>query len=244
MPRRLAPLLIATALIWACAGQATAAAPLAEPQLSAVASSLALAPECVTGDVSTVDPSFVQVNMSWTDGCEYDDPFIGLIMASNDGGATYASVYELPERIACPVPGVPTQVALDLEACFDASKQPPVLGEPGYAGAYGDGWGQVKPRTVYNGGVPSGLVKKVRWRRWGKRVALGRGITFLYKPQGGYYRRPGRIQLRASRLGSCPGTDGKRAYRRLTARAQVKPGGRYGRWFEWGGDGGICGTYP
>jgi len=118
-----------------------------------------------------------------------------------------------------------------------------VLGELDFYGQYGKGWGRVKPRTVFNGGVPSGLVRKIRWRRWGSRTAVGRGWTSLYRPRGGYYRRSGRIILRASRLGTCPATGGIPAYTRLSARVQVKPGGRYGRRFLWAGNRDICGSF-
>jgi hypothetical protein len=33
-----------------------------------------------------------------------------------------------------------------------------VLGSPNYAGKYGRGWGEVKPKGIDNGGVPSGRV--------------------------------------------------------------------------------------
>jgi hypothetical protein len=120
-----------------------------------------------------------------------------------------------------------------------AAARPLVLGSPDYAGEYGRGWGKVKPKRIDNGGVPSGLVVKIRWRRWGDRVSRGRGLTSIYKPQGGYYRNRGAIQLRASHRGTCPGTD-RRAYTRLRARVVVRPGGKFGRWFWWSGTKDIC----
>ena len=115
-----------------------------------------------------------------------------------------------------------------------------VLGSPNYAGKYGRGWGDVKPKRIDNGGVPSGVVVKIHWRRWGSAVALGRGQTYIYKPRGGYYKKRGAIKLRASRRGTCPGTNGQRAYTRLRARVVKRPGGKFGRWFSWAGTKDIC----
>jgi hypothetical protein len=120
-----------------------------------------------------------------------------------------------------------------------AAARPLVLGSSDYAGEYGRGWGKVRPKRIYNGGVPSGLVVKIRWRRWGHPVARGRGLTSIYKPEGGYYRKRGAIQLRASHRGTCPGTE-RRAYTRLRVRVVVRPGGKFGRWFWWSGTQDIC----
>ncbi len=124
-----------------------------------------------------------------------------------------------------------------------AAAATPVLGEAGFYGEYGEGWGTAKPKLIFNGGAPSGRASKITWRSWGSATATGRGSTPIYKSSGGYYTKLGRIQLRASRLSSCPGTDGLAAYTRLTARVQQKPGGRYGRWFQWGGNADLCGSY-
>ena len=139
-----------------------------------------------------------------------------------------------PEQLA-PIVAAMTPVAT-------ASRPLPrkvVLGSELYAGQYGRGWGKEKPRTVYNGGVPSGLIKSIRWNRWGKTVATGRGRTFIYKPRGGYYRGSVPAELRASRLSYCPvGTD--RAYTKLEVRVPKRPGGKLGKWFSWSGSDSIC----
>ena len=106
---------------------------------------------------------------------------------------------------------------------------------------YGKGWGRAHPRRIDNGGVPSGIVFRIRWRHWGANRAIGRGKTYLYKPRGGYYNRPGRIKLRAQRLGRCK-SGGRLAYTRLKIRIARKPGGPVaGPWRGWtGGGGNIC----
>jgi hypothetical protein len=108
---------------------------------------------------------------------------------------------------------------------------PPVLGKKGLM-PYGKGWGSARPREIFNGGAPSGSVSRIRWRHWGAVTATGSGRAPTYKPGGGYYAKRVRVQLRATRLGRCPGGH-RRAYTRLIVRAQTKPGGPFGDWFAW-----------
>src|SRR5437773_9173514 len=56
---------------------------------------------------------------------------------------------------------------------------PVVLGSTKSFVPYGFGWGTVAPRTLYNGGDPSGRVSKIHWQAWGRSVALGSGLTSL-----------------------------------------------------------------
>lgn len=103
----------------------------------------------------------------------------------------------------------------------------------------GKGFGASRPKTVYLGGVPSGLVEKVRWNKWGKRTAFGYGKGWQYKPQGGYYNRQVRVKFRASRISRCR-PKGPKAYTRLATSFQVRPGGPFGEWFSFGGSGSLC----
>lgn len=113
-----------------------------------------------------------------------------------------------------------------------------VLGSASHYAPYGEGWGEAKPRAVYNGGVPSGRAYRLTWRTWGQGRSYARGLTYLYRPGGGYYAKPGRIVLRAQRLGRC---DGERAYTRLFARVARRPGeAPKRRWFAWAGGGSLC----
>ena len=116
-----------------------------------------------------------------------------------------------------------------------------VLGSKRFAPS-GYGFGRARPKTFFNGGVPSGLVKHIRWKSWGGRSARGRGLTWIYKPHGGYYKKPGRIKLHAFGLGRCS-KNGLRAYRHLRVRVVKRPGGHYGRWFNWSGARNICDRY-
>jgi hypothetical protein len=103
----------------------------------------------------------------------------------------------------------------------------------------GVGWGTSKPHRLYNGGVPNGDAFKLHWRSWGGRVARGHGLNYGYRPHGGYWNKPVRIQLRAHHLGHCK-AGGPRAYRRLSARVQKRPGGHFGRWFLWSAQRNLC----
>ena len=106
----------------------------------------------------------------------------------------------------------------------------------------GAGWGTAEPTTVYNGGDPSGHAFHLRWTAWGSASAYAQGLNWIFKPQGGYYQKPGEIELRAYRIGQCV-AGGPHAYTRLQARVAARPGGPLGKWFAWGGWRTIC-TWP
>jgi virginiamycin B lyase len=126
--------------------------------------------------------------------------------------------------------------------CVGPSSPPILFGSTDYrAGPYGSGWGEVAPRTISNGGASaSGTIYEIHWRSWGGRVAVGRGRHPTFKPHGGYYRRPVVIKLRASRIKRCK-RHSRLVYTRFTVREQVKPGGRFGKWFAW--DRNMCNGY-
>jgi hypothetical protein len=104
---------------------------------------------------------------------------------------------------------------------------------------YSQGWGTARPSVVFNGGVPSGKAWNLVWDGWGSRAATARGLTWIYRPGGGYYAKPAAIELRASRIGRCT-ADGPRAYTHLEARVAGRPGGPLGHWFVWGGWRSTC----
>ncbi len=95
----------------------------------------------------------------------------------------------------------------------------PVLGSTHLARG-GQGFGAVKPPTVFLGGDPTGLLQNVTWHAWGTSKATGDGT--------GYYPPPGKpvaaavrvpVVLRASSLGPCKG---RLAYRHLTITFEYK----------------------
>jgi len=113
-----------------------------------------------------------------------------------------------------------------------------VLGSKAFT-LYGIGWGTPHPRVIFNGGDPSGRAWNIRWSNWGAGVAIGHGLNWLFRPQGGYYGTPGVIEVRAYGIGRCSPT-GPRAYLHLQARVPARPGGSLGRWFAWGGQRNLC----
>jgi hypothetical protein len=68
----------------------------------------------------------------------------------------------------------------------------------------------------------------------------GHGKNPTFRPHGGYYKKPLRIQLSAQGLSSCPDNPSQPAYTKLYARGLKKPGGRFGHWFLWAGSSTIC----
>jgi hypothetical protein len=106
-------------------------------------------------------------------------------------------------------------------------------------GGGGIGWGTTRPKTIFNGGDPSGYVTKITWTAWGGKTAIGYGRNWIFKPTGGYYSSPVTIELKAVNVGLCY-RGGPPAYRRLVAREPSRPGGRMGAWFVWGDQKTIC----
>jgi hypothetical protein len=122
-------------------------------------------------------------------------------------------------------------------AATAAAAADPVLGSKSFAAPYGTGFGTPEPTEIFNGGDPSGSVTHITWTGWGNPTAIGHGLNPIFKPHGGYYRKPARIELRATKLGHC----GKQlAYTRLEVRIPKKPGGKLGKWFSWSGAKTLC----
>lgn len=59
----------------------------------------------------------------------------------------------------------------------------PTLGlRTGLFGISGVGFGQVRPKGVYNGGDPTGLVTSITWHGWGQPQSVGTGRTVYVAP--------------------------------------------------------------
>lgn len=101
------------------------------------------------------------------------------------------------------------------------------------------GFGTTHPRLIFNGGGRSGRAWHLSWRQWGTVATYARGLTWIVRPRGGYYRNPGSIELRASRIGRCS-RPRPLAYTFLQARTALRPGGRLGHWLAWGGWKSTC----
>jgi hypothetical protein len=146
----------------------------------------------------------------------------------------------MPMRRANPILASLVMAVLCVSAAA-SSPGTPVLGKKNLLSG-GIGWGTAQPAVIFNGGDPSGRAYALRWTGWGNATAYAYGLNPIFKPQGGYYREPGRIELRAYRIARCvPG--GPTAYTRLEARVAGRPGGPLGKWFAWGGWKTLC-TWP
>jgi hypothetical protein len=87
----------------------------------------------------------------------------------------------------------------------------PILAGPWSRGQRG--YGQVKPRTIVNGGDPTGLVTRVRWSAWGGTQAVGSG-TGLWVVRTRLWPRVGKRRQRSFYSTSAGATAG-----RLTTRS-------------------------
>jgi hypothetical protein len=58
--------------------------------------------------------------------------------------------------------------------------QVPILAGPWGMGQ--KGYGHARPRTIFNGGDPSGLVEHIEWKSWGGARAIGTGLAEYVGP--------------------------------------------------------------
>jgi hypothetical protein len=90
-----------------------------------------------------------------------------------------------------------------------AAAAPPRLGQKW--GPYQKGYGKAHPRRIYNGGDPTGDVRHIHWRHWGRRKAVGRGRSVYVWPGSAVADNPFTSGARvvAFHLGMC---HGRRSY--------------------------------
>jgi hypothetical protein len=82
----------------------------------------------------------------------------------------------------------------------------PTLGQPAGVFAHGQGFGQVRPPKIFNGGDPTGLVTHVAWKSWGGARAVAAGISDYVGPNetvAGGRQEP--VSVVAFNLGTCGG---------------------------------------
>jgi hypothetical protein len=96
-------------------------------------------------------------------------------------------------------------VALGIAAATAAASAVPILAGPWSTGQ--KGYGHAKPRTIFNGGDPTGLVKAIRWTSWGGHRATGTGTAEWVGPHQsvaqGQFEKGAKVVL--FQLGSCHG---------------------------------------
>jgi hypothetical protein len=76
----------------------------------------------------------------------------------------------------------PSTVAAPAAASPAAAAAVPTLGQLAGDFAHGQGFGQVKPSRIFNGGDPSGLVTGVVWSSWGGSRATATGTADYVGP--------------------------------------------------------------
>ena len=80
----------------------------------------------------------------------------------------------------------------------------PTLGRPWAPNQIG--YGHPRPRMVYNGGDPTGLVRKIRWTGWGRERAVGVGVSTYVWPGTSVAEGASRgARIVAFHLGTCRG---------------------------------------
>jgi hypothetical protein len=85
------------------------------------------------------------------------------------------------------------------------AKPQPTLGRVWGPGGQ-EGYGKVRPSTVFNGGDPTGLVEHITWSSWGSAKAIGTGESYYVPPNG--FTAEAKLQgatIVAFDLGECGG---------------------------------------
>jgi hypothetical protein len=95
--------------------------------------------------------------------------------------ATAASQASASPSAAAPSSATPT-ASVAASASAGGAGGVPVLGQLAGDFAHGQGFGQVKPSRIFNGGDPSGLVTGVVWSSWGGAQATGTGTAEYLGP--------------------------------------------------------------
>ncbi len=112
--------------------------------------------------------------------------------------AATASTVATPATPASPTPSA------------TATGPAPALGQLAGVFAQGQGFGQVEPSRIFNGGDPTGLVKHIVWQSWGSSRAIGSGLAEYVGPNQSVAtgtEKPATVV--AFHLGTC---DGKLMY--------------------------------
>ena len=112
--------------------------------------------------------------------------------------AATASTVATPATPASPTPSA------------TATGPAPALGQLTGVFAQGQGFGQVEPSKIFNGGDPTGLVKHIVWQSWGSSRAIGYGLAEYVGPNQSVAtgtQKPATVV--AFHLGTC---DGKLMY--------------------------------
>jgi hypothetical protein len=226
--------ILSIGLAWSLAAGTSASTPATPDQTAAIAAAMQIPAHCVSAAISSHDPT-------WATGHDTDMgdcPQANGTVVLHRPDSTWEIVTEGSDFGFCPVHGVPAAISTEFKLCRVVKPSDYVLGGS-FFGPMGRGFGHAKPRTIYNGGDPAGLVTSIRWKHWGSAAAIGYGKGSIFKPSGGYYPQLVTVELRASSRGRCPGSP-LPAYKHLDVRYPSRPGGKLGRYHPWVGLRTIC----
>ena len=133
-----------------------------------------------------------------------------------DTGVSASSPATSPAAVASSAPAAtastvatPTTPATPQPSAIPSTPAP-TLGQLAGVFAQGQGFGQVQPPKIFNGGDPTGLVTHITWQSWGSRRAIGSGTAEYVGPnQSVATGKPKPATVVAFHLGMC---DGKLMY--------------------------------
>jgi hypothetical protein len=130
----------------------------------------------------------------------------GISPAAGPGHTATPAATATVAASAAATPAAPaTPVASQAPATPSAAV--PVLGRLAGAFAQGQGFGQVRPTKIFNGGDPTGLVTEVTWSSWGGAQAVGSGMSdYVGAGQSVATGKQKPVTVVAFKLGNCHGT--------------------------------------
>lgn len=87
-----------------------------------------------------------------------------------------------PSLVTTSVPTAATTSTMTATTGTTAPRTAPTLGRLAGVFSAGQGFGQVEPSRIFNGGDPTGLVTDVVWKSWGGPTATGTGTSDYVGP--------------------------------------------------------------
>jgi hypothetical protein len=142
-------------------------------------------------------------------GCSASPPAPSPVSPPN-GTTTAPNALASPVASVSSVPSVPSSpgTSASPQTSAAAAAAVPTLGR--LAGVFapgGQGFGQVKPAKIFNGGDPTGLVTGLTWSSWGGPQATGTGVSdYVGAGQSVATGTQKPVTVVAFKLGTCHGT--------------------------------------
>ena len=135
---------------------------------------------------------------------------LGTQVSAGPGAVIWAIMTAAPTLLATSILGVVTSLIGkgSFSLTFTRKAEPVVLAASWTSNQ--QGFGDVQPATVFNGGDGTGLVDHITWSGWGSPTAIGHGTAcYLADGQASYQCTAEPATIVASNLGTC---NGKSAY--------------------------------